>query len=67
MHKTTFRCLRAISIFEWVVMPFDLENARAIYQRAMNVIFHDLISKCIEVYIDDGVVKSIDFNKYLAN
>lgn len=38
-NKTTFRCLSSIGIFEWVVMPFELKNVRAIYQRAMNMIF----------------------------
>ena len=33
----------------------------------MNIIFHNLIGQCIEVYIDDVVVKSADFNKHLAN
>lgn len=44
--------------FEWIRMQFDLKNARATYQRMMNFIFHDLISKILEVYIDDIVVKS---------
>ncbi|RDX60925.1 hypothetical protein CR513_60896, partial [Mucuna pruriens] len=33
----------------------------------MNLIFHDLIGKNINVYIDDMVMKSIDFNCYLVN
>ena len=67
VHKTAFCCPEAIDIFEWVVMPFDLKNARATYQRAMNLIFHDFIGQCIEVYINDKVVKSADFQNYLAN
>ena len=43
MHKTAFRCLRAIGVFEWVVIPFGLTNVGTTYQRAMNLIFHDLI------------------------
>ncbi|OMO99378.1 reverse transcriptase [Corchorus capsularis] len=58
VSKTAFRCPGAIGTFEWVVMPFDLKNARATYQRAMNAIFHDMIGKFMEVYIDDVVVKS---------
>ena len=56
--KTTFRCPRTIGLFEWVVMTFGLKNAGATYQRVMNYIFHKLISKIIEIYIDDVVVKS---------
>ncbi|CAL8993010.1 unnamed protein product [Prunus brigantina] len=58
VHKTVFRCPCAIETYEWVVMPFGLKNAGATYQRAMNLIFHDLIGRTVEVYIDDVVVKS---------
>ena len=48
IHKIAFRCLGSIGIFEWVVMPFELKNVGIIYQKAMNLIFHDLIGKkCI--------------------
>ncbi|KAL6222115.1 hypothetical protein ACLB2K_005507 [Fragaria x ananassa] len=57
-HKTAFRCPTFIGAFEYVVMPFGLKNARATYQRAMNLIFHDILGKILEVYIDDVVVKS---------
>ena len=43
-------------------MPFGLKNVSATYQRAMNLIFHDLIGRNIEVYIDDVVVKLADFS-----
>jgi hypothetical protein len=39
-------------------MTFSLKNVGATYQRAMNYIFHDLISKIVEIYIDDVVIKS---------
>ncbi|KAM2096889.1 hypothetical protein ACFX1R_020481 [Malus domestica] len=39
-------------------MPFRLKNADATHQKAMNAIFHDLISHSMEVYIDNIVVKS---------
>ena len=58
VHKTTFSCPRALGTYEWVVMPFGLKNAGATYQHARNAIFHDLIGKIVEVYIDDVVVKS---------
>ena len=67
VYKTAFRCLGSIGTFKWVVMPFGLKNAGAIYQRAMNSIFHDMIGKYMEVYIDDIVVKSQDFDKHLEN
>jgi uncharacterized membrane protein YkvI len=47
-----------VGLFEYVVMTFGLKNASTTYQRAMNYIYHDLISKLVEIYIDDVVVKS---------
>jgi hypothetical protein len=38
-------------------MTFGLKNAGATYQRAINYIFHELIDKIVEIYIDDVVVK----------
>ncbi|CAL8993663.1 unnamed protein product [Prunus brigantina] len=58
VHKTAFKCPGSIGTFEYVVMPFGLKNVGATYQRAMNAIFHDMISRNIEVYIDDVVIKS---------
>jgi hypothetical protein len=43
------------------------ENAGATYQRAMNLIFHDLLGIILEVYIDDIVIKLADFHGHLAD
>ncbi|KAM1097237.1 hypothetical protein ACFX19_014914 [Malus domestica] len=32
VHKTAFRCPRALGTYKWVVMPFGLKNAGVIYQ-----------------------------------
>jgi hypothetical protein len=58
IHKTAFRVPCTVGLFEYVVMTFGLKNAGATYQRAMNYIYHDLIGKLVEIYIDDIVVKS---------
>jgi hypothetical protein len=58
IHKTAFRVPSAVGLFEYVVKTFGLKNAGATYQRAMNYIYHDLIGKLVEIYIDDVVVKS---------
>jgi hypothetical protein len=34
-------------------MPFGLKKAEATYQRAMMMLFHDIMHKEIEVYVDD--------------
>ena len=65
--KTAFRCPGSIGLFEWVVMTFGLKNAGATYQRAMNYIFHKLIGKIVDIYIDDVVVKSKGYKGHLAN
>ncbi|KAL6321930.1 hypothetical protein AAG906_035834 [Vitis piasezkii] len=56
MEKTTF-------ITEWgtycyKVMPFGLKNAGATYQRVATTLFHDMMHRDIEVYVDDMIVKS---------
>ena len=48
-------------------MTFDLKNAGATYQRAMNLIFHDLIGIILEVYIDDIVIKPAGLSHHLAD
>jgi hypothetical protein len=67
VYKTGFRCPGFVGLFEWVVMTFRLKNARATYQRAMNLIVHDLLGIILEVYIDDLVIKSAGFTGHLAD
>jgi hypothetical protein len=65
--KTAFRCPGHIGLFEWIVMTFGLKNFGATYQRAMNYIFHELIGKIVDIYIDDVVIKSLDQESHLAD
>ncbi len=65
--KTAFRCPGFVGLFEWTVMTFELKNAGATYQRAMNLIFHDLLGVILEVYIDDVVVKSDANESHIAD
>ena len=55
-EKTTFRT--PIGNFYYTMMPFGLKNAGATYQRTMTAIFHDMMHKEMEDYVDDIVVKS---------
>jgi hypothetical protein len=64
ISKTAFRCPGYIGLFEWIVMTFGLKNAGATYQRAMNYIFHELIDKIFEIYIDDVVIKSLNHESH---
>jgi hypothetical protein len=65
VSKTAFRCPGHIGLFEWIVMTFGLKNVGTTYQRAMNYIFHELIGKIVEIYIDDVVIKSLDHESHL--
>ena len=50
-------------LYCYKVMSFKLKNAEATYQRLVNMMFKEQISKTMEVYIDDMLVKS----KIIAN
>ncbi|XP_070036858.1 uncharacterized protein [Nicotiana tomentosiformis] len=52
-EKTAF-----ITTYCYRVMPFGLKNAGATYMRVMTTIFHDMIHKETEVYVDDVIIKS---------
>ncbi|KAG8471705.1 hypothetical protein CXB51_036174 [Gossypium anomalum] len=63
MDKTTFITLWGT--FCYKVMPFGLKNAGATYQRAMVNLFHDMMHKDIEVYVDDMIAKSHTENEHI--
>ena len=62
--KAAFRT--PIGNFYYAVMPFSLKNSRAIYQRDMTAIFHDIMHKKIEDFMDNIVVKSKIRGDHLA-
>ena len=53
--------------FCYKVMSFGLKNVRATYQRAMVALFHDMMHKQIEVYVDDMIAKSRIEEEHLVN
>src|SRR3954471_781185 len=53
--------------FCYRVMPFGLKNARATYQRAMTTLFHDMMHKEVEVYVDDMIAKSENEEDHIQN
>jgi hypothetical protein len=55
-EKTTF--LTPWGTFCYKVMPFGLKNAGATYQRAMVTLFHNMMHREVEVYVDDILAKS---------
>ncbi|GJR11828.1 reverse transcriptase domain-containing protein [Tanacetum coccineum] len=50
-EKTTFTC--PYGTFAYRRMPFGLCNAPGTFQRCMVAIFHDMIEKIMEVFMDD--------------
>ena len=48
-------------------MPFRLKNVGATYQRAMVTLFHDMMHKEIEVYVDDMIAKSQGEDDHVIN
>ena len=55
-EKTAFRTI--IGNFYHTVMPFKLKYVGATYQHIMTTIFHDMMHREMEDYVDDIVVKS---------
>ena len=53
--------------FCYKVMPFGLKNAGITYQRAMVTLFHDMMHKEIEVYVDDMIAKSQGEDDHVVN
>lgn len=56
MEKTTF--ITPWGTFFYKVMLFGLKNVGATYQHATITLFHDIIHKEIEFYVDDMIAKS---------
>jgi len=63
--KTTFTTYWGTYAYD--VMLFGLKNADATYQRAMVNLFHDMMHKEIEVYVDDMITKSCTSKDHLID
>ena len=55
-EKTAF--IMSQGLYCYKVMPFELKNAGATYQRLVNKMFSKQIGKNMEIYVDDMLVKS---------
>nr|GEY08877.1 reverse transcriptase domain-containing protein [Tanacetum cinerariifolium] len=60
-EKTTFTC--PYGTFAYRRMPFGLCNASGTFQRRLLAIFHDMVEKTMEVFMDDFSV----FGNYFEN
>nr|GEV42298.1 reverse transcriptase domain-containing protein [Tanacetum cinerariifolium] len=64
-EKTTFTC--PYGTFAYRHMPFGLCNAPGTFQRYMMAIFHDMIEKTMEVFMDDFSVFENSFQSCLSH
>ncbi|GJT22653.1 reverse transcriptase domain-containing protein [Tanacetum coccineum] len=64
-EKTTFTC--PYGTFTYRRMPFGLCNAPGTFQWCMMAIFHDMIEKTMEVFMDDFSVFGDSFDLCLSN
>nr|GEV20176.1 reverse transcriptase domain-containing protein [Tanacetum cinerariifolium] len=64
-EKTTFTC--SYGTFAYRRMPFALCNAPGTFQRCLMAIFHDMIEKTIEVFMDDFSVFRNSFQSCLSH
>nr|GEV95210.1 reverse transcriptase domain-containing protein [Tanacetum cinerariifolium] len=63
-EKTTFTC--RYGTFAYRSMPFGLCNASGTFQRCMLAIFHDMVEKTMEVFMDDFSVFGNSFETCLS-
>nr|GEW91692.1 reverse transcriptase domain-containing protein [Tanacetum cinerariifolium] len=63
-EKTTFTC--PYRTFAYRRMPFGLCNASGTFQRCMLAIFHDMVEKTMEVFMDDFLVFGNFFENCLS-
>nr|GEV74109.1 reverse transcriptase domain-containing protein [Tanacetum cinerariifolium] len=63
-EKTTFTC--PYGTFAYRRMPFGLCNAPRTFQRCMLAIFHDMVEKTMEVFMDDFSVFGNSFDTCLS-
>lgn len=64
-HKTAFTT--KWGTFAYRKIPFGLVNVGAMFQRAMDIDFKDIIGKCIIIYMDDLTVFSKMRGDHIAN
>nr|GEU71012.1 DNA-directed DNA polymerase [Tanacetum cinerariifolium] len=64
-EKTTFTC--PYGTFAYRRMPFGRCNAHGTFQRCMMAIFHNMIKKTMEVFMDDFLVFGYSFSSCLSH
>ncbi|XP_066320675.1 uncharacterized protein [Miscanthus floridulus] len=65
--QLTTSFITSFGSFYDVMMPFELKNIEAMYQRCMTKCFRDLIRWTVEAYVDDIIVKSKQIDQLVAD
>ena len=63
-HKITFAT--EMGSFQYIVMPFGLKNAPAMFSRVVIYAFKEFIHKFLEVYFDDWTIFGL-FKDHIAS
>ncbi|KAK3539355.1 hypothetical protein QTP70_003840 [Hemibagrus guttatus] len=53
--------------YEYLVMPFSLTNAPAVFQSLINGVFQDILGKWVIAYIDDILVYSTSLEEHMRH
>lgn len=56
VYKTTMKT--RYGLYKFLIMPFELSNALAIFMSIMNFIFYEEMDECVVVSIDDILIYS---------
>jgi hypothetical protein len=65
IHLTAFKT--RYGNFEWLVLPMGLSNAPATFIRMINAYFFDYLREFLQIYVDDLLVYSEDFDHHLEH
>ena len=65
IHKTTFHM--RYGHYEFIVVPFGLTNAPAIFMSLMNGVFFTFLDNFVVVFLDDILVYSRDEKEHEGN
>ena len=64
-EKTSF--VTSQRLFCYKMMPFELKNIGATYQRLMNKMFAHQIGRNVQVYVDNMLVKRLQEDDHLGD
>ena len=64
-EKTAFMTER--SCYCYKVMPFELKNAGATYQRVMDKVLAPMLGRNVQAYVEDMVVTTLEKSKHVAD